>query len=430
MFMKNYCVTKEYHNVELKVVEGKLPPSMSGTYYKNGPAWRAPIKHMLDGDGYVTAVRFNNGKAYLSGKYISHTEANKGPNAFEGPMLTLKALNNKSNTNIIPWNDKLIAFYEGGVPVVVDPVTLQTEGLFGDYKEGVPFRIFGGQAVNAHPKEKDGRLIVLDLQYSLGFGKLGTWLRFREYDNANNANFVDLEHEVHIPSFLYLHDFAVTTHFYVFVKHPLSVSFKNMKKGVASSLVQDAKESSVVYAVNRITGKLHKQWEIHEELFITHIISCSDDPWKVVLGAVSYKNYGSIEKFQRVDEMRNRRISISCYFADDRALVNGRSPEYLVEFPNGKYGTFGKSLHPVEGIIRLVDSKVCFHGSEDMIVGEPVEVDGRYVVFFVHQHDGAFSAPLATWVYIMHRDTIICKVEMPDTYVPFGLHGFFKSDKT
>jgi carotenoid cleavage dioxygenase-like enzyme len=34
----------------------------------------------------------------------------------------------QANTNVVYWGDRLLALWEGGLPHVIDPVTLQTEG--------------------------------------------------------------------------------------------------------------------------------------------------------------------------------------------------------------------------------------------------------------------------------------------------------------
>ena len=60
----------EYANVAATVVSGRLPKSLRGTLYKNGPARfeRGGVEyaHWLDGDGYLTALTLSgDGASWL-----------------------------------------------------------------------------------------------------------------------------------------------------------------------------------------------------------------------------------------------------------------------------------------------------------------------------------------------------------------------------
>src|SRR5262245_31011409 len=55
------------HGFENLRVEGTLPPELAGTLYRIGPgrfeAFGERFGHWFDGDGMVTAIRFENGRA-------------------------------------------------------------------------------------------------------------------------------------------------------------------------------------------------------------------------------------------------------------------------------------------------------------------------------------------------------------------------------
>lgn len=144
-------------------VEGEVPAFVRGTYYLNGPARfernGLRYRHWLDGDGMPCALRFDKGGVHLtarfvrSSKWLAEEEAGRAlfrtfGTRFEGDRLVRGvALESPINVSLYPFAGKLLAFGEQGLPYELDPVTLETRGLFN----------FGG-ALNplapfaAHPK--------------------------------------------------------------------------------------------------------------------------------------------------------------------------------------------------------------------------------------------------------------------------------------
>jgi carotenoid cleavage dioxygenase-like enzyme len=148
-------------------LEGEIPSFLRGTYYLNGPARFARgdvrYRHWLDGDGLVCALRFEDGGAFLTARFVRSTKlaAEEAAGralyrtfgtAFPGDRLVRGiALESPVNVSVYPWNGTLLAFGEQGIPWELDPDTLETRGPF----------TFGG-ALNplspfaAHPKIDPG----------------------------------------------------------------------------------------------------------------------------------------------------------------------------------------------------------------------------------------------------------------------------------
>jgi all-trans-8'-apo-beta-carotenal 15,15'-oxygenase len=144
-------------------IEGVIPVFLHGTYYLNGPArferGGLRYRHWLDGDGMVCALRFGEGGARFTSRYVRGTRLAEEEaagralyrsfgTAFPGDRLVRGvALESPLNVSIYPWEGRLLAFGEQGLPWELDPETLETRGPFN----------FGG-AVNpvspfaAHPK--------------------------------------------------------------------------------------------------------------------------------------------------------------------------------------------------------------------------------------------------------------------------------------
>lgn len=416
---ENFCVTKDHLNVELSVAKGAIPPSLKGNYLKIGPAWRTPneVQHILDGDGYLTHIRFGNGKAWLNGGYVTDTRLAKGPNAFGGPMLSMSPLRNKLNTNIAWWNEKVIAFYEGSVPREIGG------GIFGDYKEGIPVKGLGGNSVNAHYKvDNEDRMHILDVKYAFGFG-LGTWMKWRVYNKSSGNRH---SHEVcaYIPHFVYVHDWCIVGDYYMFIRHPLSLNMKNWKNGIASNLKQKEDEPSMVYLICRHSGHVRKKWYVGgNSLFISHIIDCKENEYGLSCKAIGYPSYESIGA---ADGFQNKQVSLTMYWNSDNAIrLDKAYPNVMVEFPSvcGSFACFGTKRHPMEGIIRLKDDRVVVH-DENKLFGEPIVLDDKYVAFMTMAHD---TAPTNTslWVCDANDLNVVCIIDMPDPYVPIGIHGIW-----
>src|SRR5689334_20434292 len=60
------------------VIAGELPSFLRGTYYLNGPARFArggvAYRHWLDGDGMVSALRFDGRRAHYTNRFVRTTK--------------------------------------------------------------------------------------------------------------------------------------------------------------------------------------------------------------------------------------------------------------------------------------------------------------------------------------------------------------------
>lgn len=130
------------HGQEPLVVDGRLPADLRGTLYYNGPAlfslYDRPYRHWFDGDGAMTAIRFDQGHASgavrlvqsrglaaerAAGRPLFSTGATLAPTWRQRLGMRFK---NVANTKPMWWNDRLFALYEAGLPTELDPETLAT----------------------------------------------------------------------------------------------------------------------------------------------------------------------------------------------------------------------------------------------------------------------------------------------------------------
>jgi all-trans-8'-apo-beta-carotenal 15,15'-oxygenase len=157
--------TPEEASYDVRRVEGRVPRALRGTYYLNGPARFSRgglrYRHWLDGDGMVCSLRFGGegdrvrftARFVRGAKLCAEEEAGRPlfrafGTSFESDLLKRKImLESPLNVSAYTFAGRLLAFGEQGLPVELDPLTLETRGEFnfgGVLNDVSPFA--------AHPK--------------------------------------------------------------------------------------------------------------------------------------------------------------------------------------------------------------------------------------------------------------------------------------
>jgi carotenoid cleavage dioxygenase-like enzyme len=142
---------------ECIVTAGEIPRDLAGGYYRAGPTWKRPTKQgtnpVLGIDGMVQGLVFDNGDAFYKNrwvrtpKYVAE-EQRRGTGIFEwedagwgdwrdnawGDVRRTPEncgiSQGRANVNTIPFQGELLAVGEqGGPPIALDPITLETKGV-------------------------------------------------------------------------------------------------------------------------------------------------------------------------------------------------------------------------------------------------------------------------------------------------------------
>ena len=212
-------------------VEGRIPAGLRGTYFRNGPGLMARgderYRHWFDGDGFVQALRFEEGGVSHDARFVQtqkfKAEAAAGRFLVPAfgtaipprmPMRGSDAMN-VANTSVLRQGDRLYALWEGGSAYELDPVTLETIGPRAWTPElaGMPF--------SAHPKqEPDGT--------SWNFGTMGGRMVIYQLSAAGRM----VRSEVFdIPPTAMVHDFAVSQRYLVLLLAPLTMDMAALREG-------------------------------------------------------------------------------------------------------------------------------------------------------------------------------------------------------
>ena len=125
-------------------LEGRLPPGLRGTLFRNGPArfTRAGVRyrHWFDGDGLVQAWRLTDRGVTHAARFVRthkyEREAAAGRFLVDGAGTRIEGAAairnaddmNTANTSVLAHAGKLYALWEGGSAFELDPATLATRG--------------------------------------------------------------------------------------------------------------------------------------------------------------------------------------------------------------------------------------------------------------------------------------------------------------
>jgi carotenoid cleavage dioxygenase len=164
------------------VTHGEIPKDLCGGFYRCGPTWKRPTLQGTNGllsmDGMVQSIVFENGRADFRNrwvrtpKYVLENKIGKG--AFEwadgewgdyrtwGYAEVQRNDENRgvaqgtNNINVFPFAGEVLASGEqGGPPVALDPMTLETKGVVrwsNELGQGMTGAGPENKTFTAHPK--------------------------------------------------------------------------------------------------------------------------------------------------------------------------------------------------------------------------------------------------------------------------------------
>ena len=277
---------------------GKLPEDLVGTVYRNGPGrirvGESKYDHWFDGDGFVTSLSVDgrNQEAAFTSRFVKtqryevqqnsgelvRTERGSGmasmgawTPASNGDFLSnvFRLPTNPANTNVLWWDDRLLALCEGGIPYALDPGNLETLGeeLFRD----PPLSQSGVQFFSAHPKRDpdSGELFNIGL-------KIGLEPTLEVYKCSANRSLMKRT-VLALTDLAFVHDFAITRKHVILIIPPWSCS----TTGLAKSLWKGAMAQFFEWKEDAGT-----------RLIVLKRSDLSVAPWRATNGSVRLEQHG------------------------------------------------------------------------------------------------------------------------------------------
>ncbi|BDT60747.1 hypothetical protein MasN3_42410 [Massilia varians] len=202
-------------------LRGRLPADLQGSFYRNGPGrfelGGERYHHWFDGDGFAQRWSIGGGKVRHQGRfvetrrYLDETEAGHFLYPSFGTWVARRGFRdndslNAANTNLLPFNGRVYALWEGGSAIEVDPQTLATRGVktWREDLRAMPF--------SAHPK--------CDPQGGMwNFGALPGAGRIALYQIGADGQLLRSA-LIDVPGQAMVHDFAVSARHLVFLVPP------------------------------------------------------------------------------------------------------------------------------------------------------------------------------------------------------------------
>ena len=321
-------VGSELTAAPLSASKGSIPSELSGTLYRNGPGrlerggqW---VHHPFDGDGMITAVRFDGGGASLTNRFVRTegwlAEEKKGSFVYRGVFGTQKPggplanafdlrLKNIANTHVVRLGDRLLALWEASLPHSLDPDTLETTGL--EQLDGV---LAAGEAFSAHPRfdpcHRGGPRMVT---FGVKAGPRSS-IRLMEFDASSGEGgsgrlLADQTRSFKV--FAFLHDFAITPNWAVFLQNAMAfnpLGFVFGLKGAAQCLASKPGEQGQFWLIPR-SGEGEPLQVQAPAGFVFHHLNAFEDPsagaaGQVVVDSIYYDDFltiGPDTDFRAVD---------------------------------------------------------------------------------------------------------------------------------
>jgi len=320
----------ELDGVAVAPVRGEIPAELVGTLYRNGPGrlerggqW---VHHPFDGDGMITALRFADGRAELRNRFIRTegwlAEEQAGKVLYRGVFGSQKPggpvanafdlrLKNIANTHVVRLGDQLLALWEAAEPHALDPDTLETRGL--SLLDGV---LKPGEAFSAHPRFDPGHHgAPCMVTFGVKSGPRST-IRLMEFavedDPATGVKAGQLlsERRDSFGGFAFLHDFAITPNWAVFLQNAIAFNplpYVLGRKGAAQCLQSQPGGQAKFWLIPRDSGAFAGQAPRIIDApdgFVFHHLNAWEEGDEVVVESVYYSDFPSIgpdDDFRSID---------------------------------------------------------------------------------------------------------------------------------
>ena len=313
-------VDQELTDVALEPARGTVPRELLGTLYRNGPGLLERdgqrVHHPFDGDGMITAIEFNAEGVSLTNRFVRtagwQAEEAAGKVLYRGVFGSQKPggplanafdlrLKNIANTGVVQLGDQLLALWEAAEPHALDPRTLETHGI--SLLGGV---LKKGEAFSAHPRFDPGhhdrpRMVT----FGVNTGPRST-IRLMEFatvdDAAAGIKAGDLlsDRRDSFNGFAFLHDFAITPNWAVFLQNAIDFNplpFVLGRKGAAQCLQSKQDGQAKFWLIPRDSGAhAGEPPRIVDapEGFVFHHLNAWEQEGDVVVESIYYSDFPSI----------------------------------------------------------------------------------------------------------------------------------------
>ena len=295
-----FCDLPREHGFEPLRVEGRLPDGLKGVLYRCGPARFSiggePYQHWFDADGAVAAVRFDRGHVDGAVRTVSTRWLRKEQQANRqlyrsyaqlgrGWRRWLTLPKNPANISVLPYGGKLLALWEAGLPIALDPTTLETRG-----ETDLEGRI--GPTFSAHPHRVGDTLFNFGVHYGPRF----SLDLYRFNGGITRVGSVPLARPTLV------HDFAATTRHLVFFCPPVRLRLARLLAGIGSfdeNLVWEPEQGTEVIVVPLASPQKPIRFTV-PPFFQWHLVNAWEEgEHTLVVDSIPYDDFETNDWFGR-----------------------------------------------------------------------------------------------------------------------------------
>ena len=253
----------EFPLTPLPILSGKLPTTLRGSLYRNGPGnfsrAKQRVGHWFDGDGAILAVHFQ-GDNQATGVYryvqtqgyqeeLAEEKLLYGgygtlPSGFL-PQKIGRHVKNVANTSVLAFSDEILALWEVGLPYALDPYTLKTKGM-------VTLGLHGKFPYSAHPKrdEQTGEIFNFGLSYWVTHANVNLY-------RSDATGRILQRRKYKMPHIGYIHDIALASRYLAIAIPPIRVHttphLALLQKPVSECMTWDTEKGTEIWVFDRAT---------------------------------------------------------------------------------------------------------------------------------------------------------------------------------
>ena len=464
-FHRGFLALQEEHSNWVDNIRGKLPDDLTGTLFRNGPgamhAGSEAYGHWFDGPGMISAVSFSGGRAHFKNRYVrtpkflTDKEEGRVSGRGFGTQIRggwfrnlLKPMTNPANTSVSWHGEKLCAFYEGGQPFRLDPFTLDTLGP--EYYGGA---LTPRTTISAHGKihPKTGHQINFGVNL-VGLGWRGIKCALDVHEIQSNG--ADVRScRIPLSKFPFLHDFALTEHYALFLVSSVNFGLGGPLLGTATlseTLSYDPYQPMRGIAVDLRSMTVAREFELPPGIVVhfANSIETGDELVTDFFHTTSTEGFawlGDVFDVQTVAGAQLQRLRLNlktgqthteafdsapigefpAWNTDQTGLANGFC-FYVGHSPDRESGFFNSlvTLNTHTGAFTHTDVGPNRYTSEALFTtrAHPRSENDGYLLAFVY--DASTHRSEVQVREAANPDNEIAAVLL-DHHVPFGFHGHF-----
>lgn len=439
-------VDREVSAADLPVI-GEIPKDIAGLYVRNGPNPQAPpagLHHWFDGDGMLHGLWLEGGKARYANRYMRGADFQapdaEAPGIFSPANRTRagnRVYKDTANTDVIVHNGKILAlWYISGVPVAVDPLTLET----------IRDETFSGalpRNISAHSKTdpQTGEFVFFD--YAL----YEPWMSFGTVSREGALTHFT---QVELPGPRLPHDMALTSKHIVLMDLPVTFTQKAIAQGTWN--IQQLNQPTRFGIIPRTARGDAVKWFEVPPAYIYHVINAWDEGDEVVMAACKMVPNGQTPNTEKYGPYAPMVVVLNLHAVPviwrfnmkTGAVSETQLDDRISEFPvinlarTGQKNRYGYTVSMAPGPLQAFDGIYKYdletgaaalhrfpagtYGSEPAFaprLGAAAEDDG-YLITFTADQAGRSEA-----LILDARDmeaAPLARIALPQR-VPFGFHG-------